>query len=960
MNFIHKFLAVTALSLGSTLSANDALNTTWDDGVGGSKRAITPRIDQDGQIIFTIPGAAPGTNTQVVKPVHQELYSFALYCKNMPSSKLFCSKCVNDSWVMVESEGTVCPVNTSSVGGSQIDNVTHNFIHTVPDIKLESSAGCAPCGSSSPLSTLKNISLSQIYHSRLPGGSFCDRQSNFDVRLTCLTKADGTKVIVSANPELFGNRSHSLSGSTFIDASYEASKGITLYTAANAPTTDFAAASTAVMTLKDFSKVTFEIFLDQDNADPALRTYTGRLLSVLDKASHGFTLSYLDAASSSATPLEKARFSSASDTKGQQINFTWSSTLIGGRFAIASATGLGQSVSYQYVDNKFAGATYGDGSQSSITWSVTPSGLTKAVIFEPRLPAMDRSKEILFTSASQSFIDTEFVDGLNHFNTASMLCFLASKNGEITYMSIADSRPSWFKTLEGGILKEGRNSSHVTQYKDWTYNPDSTSSNPADAFTGTQDTYSNSNPWAASNNAKGRPSQHQNSDGSVAKYFYSADGTLRATLHSDGTVERFVYDANKNLTLKQDRTGRISKFTYDAQNNKTSHTTGWAQKRAFEVNATAPGLKVSSYVSSGSTLPDFSTLAPYAVERSLDFSLPNVMALDGFACLYEGDIEVSSPGNYSFFVKADDGAKLFIDGQEVVATPNWSTEGASVPLNLSAGKHSIKLSFFEIGGAENLSVKWQGPGISKQTIPANVLSHSVSQQELEVVATADAATESWEYYPAGHANQFLLKSHTDFKGVKDQILTYDAHNRVIKVEEINDAGNGYIAKQVLTYDSAGRIATITDANARTTAFAYDAMGRKIRSTYYDGSTEESFYATSGKSAGLVVKTKDRSGATTTYAHDANGRVVQTIRGYSIIDAKGSEVIQSASAQSVEICSYWEGSSQKEVCIRDGEKTEYAYDAQGRMIGSKTWVSATKALVSTTQYRDGKVFSTTDA
>ena len=87
---------------------------------------------------------------------------------------------------------------------------------------------------------------------------------------------------------------------------------------------------------------------------------------------------------------------------------------------------------------------------------------------------------------------------------------------------------------------------------------------------------------------------------------------------------------------------------------------------------------------------------------------------------------------------------------------------------------------------------------------------------------------------------------------------------------------------------------------------------------------------------------------------------QLPRGYSRIAADGTETVCAASEQSVENCLHLPGTTTEVSCLRDGELTEFTYDTEGRLVASKTWVSASKALVSSTTYLDAKVFSTTDA
>lgn len=40
---------------------------------------------------------------------------------------------------------------------------------------------------------------------------------------------------------------------------------------------------------------------------------------------------------------------------------------------------------------------------------------------------------------------------------------------------------------------------------------------------------------------------------------------------------------------------------------------------------------------------------------------------------------------------------------------------------LAKGRHAISVTMFEKGGGEGLQVRWQGPGVPKQVIPAERL-----------------------------------------------------------------------------------------------------------------------------------------------------------------------------------------------------------------------------------------------
>jgi parallel beta-helix repeat protein len=78
---------------------------------------------------------------------------------------------------------------------------------------------------------------------------------------------------------------------------------------------------------------------------------------------------------------------------------------------------------------------------------------------------------------------------------------------------------------------------------------------------------------------------------------------------------------------------------------------------------------------------------------------------DKFATVAEGTFEVPA-GDYVLELTTDDGAKLWVDGKEVISNA-WKYQGPTLytaDLKLGAGKHTIKIEHFEIGGYAALKV----------------------------------------------------------------------------------------------------------------------------------------------------------------------------------------------------------------------------------------------------------------
>jgi hypothetical protein len=107
-----------------------------------------------------------------------------------------------------------------------------------------------------------------------------------------------------------------------------------------------------------------------------------------------------------------------------------------------------------------------------------------------------------------------------------------------------------------------------------------------------------------------------------------------------------------------------------------------------------------------------------------DFSLSKITpSKELFALIFEGMIQIKTTGSYNFFLQSNDGTRLFVDNNVVV--DNDGSHGADTEESgktmLSEGMHPIKLQYFQAGGGMFLEVKYSGPGIEKQTIPATVI-----------------------------------------------------------------------------------------------------------------------------------------------------------------------------------------------------------------------------------------------
>jgi hypothetical protein len=142
---------------------------------------------------------------------------------------------------------------------------------------------------------------------------------------------------------------------------------------------------------------------------------------------------------------------------------------------------------------------------------------------------------------------------------------------------------------------------------------------------------------------------------------------------------------------------------------------------------TFSGLSYKYYEGVFNTLPDFNMLIPISTGNSsnIDLNVRRAGVNDDFAIIWEGYINISTPGSYTFETMSDDGSKLYFNS--LYATNSVSLvdndgvhyfKSASGTIDIpAAGRYPITFTFFEKDGAEGMQVFWSGPGFERQLIP---------------------------------------------------------------------------------------------------------------------------------------------------------------------------------------------------------------------------------------------------
>jgi len=141
-----------------------------------------------------------------------------------------------------------------------------------------------------------------------------------------------------------------------------------------------------------------------------------------------------------------------------------------------------------------------------------------------------------------------------------------------------------------------------------------------------------------------------------------------------------------------------------------------------EPGSVVPGLAWRAYEGEWKELPEFDALTPAATGTAATCDPTPRTRDDNFGLVFEGYVRVPADGVYTFYTTSDDGSRLFIG--DVLVVDNDGLHGAVErrgQIALQAGLHPLRATCFDRTGDHEFAVHYQGPGVDRQPIPADVL-----------------------------------------------------------------------------------------------------------------------------------------------------------------------------------------------------------------------------------------------
>lgn len=168
-------------------------------------------------------------------------------------------------------------------------------------------------------------------------------------------------------------------------------------------------------------------------------------------------------------------------------------------------------------------------------------------------------------------------------------------------------------------------------------------------------------------------------------------------------------------------------FGYNPDANESERSGSVAEWQNWVMSMLKSGLAAVYYKGKGF---DIETLS--RADKEIDFEWKNEphesLPRDKFSIRWIGKIKIPKTGDYTFSVKADDGARIWIgkmpDLKRVISKwSEYSYAADKEKVYLEEGFHDVKIEYYENSKNAVMKLFWDSEDIKKQIIPAENLFH---------------------------------------------------------------------------------------------------------------------------------------------------------------------------------------------------------------------------------------------
>jgi hypothetical protein len=119
-------------------------------------------------------------------------------------------------------------------------------------------------------------------------------------------------------------------------------------------------------------------------------------------------------------------------------------------------------------------------------------------------------------------------------------------------------------------------------------------------------------------------------------------------------------------------------------------------------------------------LQDWARLAPdEAFKKDFREAGPRLSRNKPFSARWNAWLMIPASTNYTFLAKSDDGLRFIIDDTVLIDSWNeqdWQTSQKQATIYLEAGRHPLRVEYFNLNGPPVMKIEWTGGPIPKNSV----------------------------------------------------------------------------------------------------------------------------------------------------------------------------------------------------------------------------------------------------
>jgi alpha-L-fucosidase len=175
----------------------------------------------------------------------------------------------------------------------------------------------------------------------------------------------------------------------------------------------------------------------------------------------------------------------------------------------------------------------------------------------------------------------------------------------------------------------------------------------------------------------------------------------------------------KPFTLNESSIIKVKSFQADALPSKEVEVKAMVYnwKKAVKVSSVKPGLNYQAYELSPSSVADVEGVKPVKSGVTNEINTASATRKEQVALRFEGYFHADVDALYQFYLRSDDGSKLWIDDEEVINNDGLhGSEEKTGAAALKKGYHKVRLDFFQATGGIDLKLMYGTNQKPKQEI----------------------------------------------------------------------------------------------------------------------------------------------------------------------------------------------------------------------------------------------------